>query len=104
MLQLTWLFVGMVALLAAVGGMQRFDIWTRIIMMGLSMVTWLVWAFGAYNVEVVSGGQTTAHEYPQLAYLGFVLSAVTLAVLLRMAFDAIRDSTPGESGRPMGGI
>lgn len=101
MLQLTWLFVGVVALLTTVGALRSgYDTATRLIAGAFAMVLWAVWAFGAYSVEVVSHGEQFVYGYPQLAYVGFAGAVIMFLFVIRLAFALLRDDaedrTPGD--------
>jgi len=84
MLQLTHLFLGVVALLASAATLSpRLDELTRSIIAAFSMICWAYWAVSSMTVNVA--GQTT-ETYVGLAAIGASASAVMLVSLVRLAF------------------
>jgi len=82
--QLTWLFLGTVAL--AVTGATLFTDVEDIVGGMCGAVLWSLWALSATNVELVrasdTGIVTQTQTYPALALLGAGLAAVSVLILL----------------------
>lgn len=94
MFQLTFIFLGVVAIAASAGAMARgFDDGTRIILGGLAMVCWAVWGFSAFSVEVATQGGIVTHSYRSLAYLGFGASVVMTIALYPRVFEQLNNIT-----------
>lgn len=98
MLQLTWLFVGALAMLATALTLRTADDQTAI-MSGLAgTITWLLWAYSALNVVTYDGGSQFTHAYPGLAALGVMLALPNLFVALTGPLMVARDQTSSYVG------
>lgn len=91
MLQHTWIFLGVVALVATVMTLRTPDEQLAIIGGLTATITWGVWAYGALDVTTVSGGTEFAYAYPSLAAVGVVLAIPCLFVALTGPLRIVQD-------------
>lgn len=87
MLQLTYLFVGLLAVLASgVTLSQRIDKLTRTITAVFAMVAWAYWSVSSFAVEVAGGPTDT---YVGLVAIGAVTAGIMLLSAVHLAFEAM---------------
>lgn len=100
MLQLTFVLVGVLAVLATMGAISsRIDETTRLLMSVAAMATWGYWSLSALTVTVITEtGTRVTESYLGLAALGAVFGAVMLLSSVRLAFgsmdQALNEETP----------
>jgi hypothetical protein len=82
MLLAGWLFVGCVAVLVTVGVVLAQDDGVAIVGGALGTVLWAVWTFGAFDVEVASGGVTLSFTSASLAIVGVACGLVPAYIAL----------------------
>lgn len=74
MLAMAWVFVGVVALLATIGGVLTEDDGVAIVAGVVGFVSWGIWTFGALDLQVASSGGLQTVSMPELALLGVALA------------------------------
>lgn len=102
-MQLTFLFVGLLAVLCTLGRIVRFDDELRALSGIAATVFWSYWGLHAFAVTTVSNGARVTDSYPGLGYLGIALAAITLLVSLKLFVDMLREgldqTSDGEAGQ-----
>lgn len=91
MLQHTWIFLGIVALVATSITLRTPDDQLAIIAGLAGTLAWTLWAYGALNVVAVSGGQEFAYSYPSLTAFGVAMVMPNLFVALTGPLSIARD-------------
>jgi len=77
MLETTWLFVGVIAVLATIGAVLTNDDGVAIVAGILGFIAWGVWTFGSLNVEVVTQtGDIVAFSNLAATMLGIALALI----------------------------
>jgi membrane protease YdiL (CAAX protease family) len=99
MYQLTYLFVGALGVLCAMGAMRsNLDWLTRFLAALLASVIWGVWAVESFAVEVVTNGSVVEQQYTALAALGLVISVLMGLVTVQYGLQALQTSGETPSG------
>lgn len=76
MLLAAWLFVGALATLVTVGVVLTDDSGVGIVGGVLGVVLWAVWTFGAFNIEVTTGGVSLTFTSAPVAIVGVAMALV----------------------------
>lgn len=82
MLQHSWIFLGIVALVATVLTLRTADDQLAIIGGLAGTLAWALWGYSALNVITVSGGTEVAYAYPSMAAFGVAMAIPNLFVAL----------------------
>lgn len=95
--QSTYLFAGIVAVLASAGAMSsRLDGQTRMILAVAAMAWWGVFSLNSLSVAVPDG----AGAFKSFRLFSFtILGAVNAVIMLLVAIDKTRDQSPTPDGR-----
>lgn len=98
MLQLTFVFVGVLALVGTLGAVETgLDHETRAISAAFSMAAWAYWAVSALSVDAVaSDGSIVSETYLGLLALGAAAAAIMLLVLTKLALETPSDGADRE--------
>lgn len=90
MLQLTFLFVGLLGVLATAATLsRRLDHLTRTITAAFAMAVWFYWAVSAFSIEVATSNGVTAQTHIGLAAIGVAAGMVMLLSLAKLAFGSM---------------
>jgi len=94
MLQGTFLFLGLLALVASIGTMRpRLDTPTRVIAGAFGTFAWTYWSISALSIQATtdatSSGLTEPVSYLGLTALGLAAAATLLLSTARLAFGSI---------------
>lgn len=89
MLLATWLFIGVVALLATGVALATTDNAVAIISGLLGMFGWGMWSFGALNLQVVRDSTTYQFGEPMLTIFGVALALVPGFIALNGPIEII---------------
>lgn len=94
MLDVGWLFLGLVAVLASVAAVVTDDNAIAIVAGAIGMLAWLLWSFAAYGgIETAEG---TVHQMWPLALFGTVLAFVPGLIALTGPVDLFGDARNAE--------
>ena len=87
MMQLSWLFFGVLAASASAGaisgGLPRY---ISQILAAVSVILWGYWGWNATNVEVISSGVTQVAAYDGAMYIGLIAAAIMFLLLVESIF------------------
>lgn len=95
----TFHFIGYLAVAAGAGTFFNLDRPTRVVLSLFSSVLWFIFAFSAYQVEVVNS-TNQMYELLPLAYLGYGAGTVMAMFFLHHAFGVLKQ-TMSERNRDM---
>jgi mannitol-specific phosphotransferase system IIBC component len=77
MYETTWVFVGVVSVLATIGALLTDDNGMAILTGILGFVAWGIWTFGALNIEIITdSGVVLTKSNPAAAILGVALALI----------------------------
>lgn len=82
MIQLNWIFLGVVGLIATVQTIRTIDDQVAIASGLMGTIAWLLWAYSSLHVVVVSNGTEFVYEYPSLAMFGVLMAIPNLFIAL----------------------
>lgn len=92
MLQLTYLFVGLIAAVATFQTIRTADDQVAIISGLIATMAWLLWAYSSLNVIVYDGSSNPiAAAYPSLAAFGVMMAIPNLYIALTGPLRIARD-------------
>lgn len=94
MLQLTFVFLGILAVLGTIGALSTgLDHETRTIAAVFGMVAWAYWGLSGFAVETASSGAVVSQTHVGLVALGLGAAVVMLLVSAKLAFELLGEST-----------
>lgn len=92
MLELTWVFLGLVAGAATYVTLSTADDQRAIICGLIGAITWLLFAYAALSVEHVStDGTVSIHRYPAMVAWGLMMAAPNFYVALTGPLEIIKN-------------
>lgn len=97
MLWQAWLFVGTVAVLATGVAVFTDDDAVAIVSGCVGTVLWFIWAFGALNVEVITGGSADTLSMPVLTFVGAGLGVIPAYIALTGPVDIVHRWREGDT-------
>jgi len=93
MLQLPWLFIGMVALLATSGAVVTSRDELGMVLGVLGTLSWWVWAYAAFEVQVVDGGVEFVFTQSIAAVFGIMISLLPLYIAITGPIEMAKNAT-----------